>query len=56
MATHKARVVGAFEVGGVKPGRTVVLDDAEVNVEALVAARLVELIPDKKREKKEGDN
>lgn len=61
MATHKAKVIGPFEVCGVKPGQTVTLDDEQVNVEALVSSRNVELIiekpaPEKKPGQKKGDD
>jgi hypothetical protein len=44
MATHKAKVIGPFEVAGVAPGGTVDLDDERVNVSALVASRNVEIL------------
>lgn len=55
MATHKAKVIGPFEVSGVATGGTVVLDDEQVNVSALLAARHVELIPEPKPKIKKGD-
>jgi hypothetical protein len=55
MATHKAKVTGPFPVNGVAPGGKVVLDDELVNLPALLAARLVELVPAPKSKKK-GDH
>lgn len=55
MAQHKARVTGPFEVCGKKPGQTVVLDDEQVNVEALLASRLIALTPDPEPKRKKGD-
>jgi hypothetical protein len=46
MATHKAKVVGPFEVCGVAPGGAVEIDDERVNLAALVNAELVELAPE----------
>lgn len=46
MATHKAKVIGQLEVCGVAPGGTVELDDERVNIDALVYAEFVELIPE----------
>lgn len=57
MAQHKAKVIGPFEVCGVKPGRSVVLDDDVVNIDALLAARHVELVVEKPATKKQkGDD
>jgi hypothetical protein len=51
MATHKVKVIGPFEVNGAAPGRKTTLDDEQVNLPALLTARLVELVPAPK-----GDN
>lgn len=61
MAIHKAKVIGQLEVNGIAPGGETELDDEQVNVPVLVAARLVELLPEpkatpKKQAKPKGDN
>lgn len=53
MTTHKAKVIGALEVCGVAPGGTIPdLDDEEVNLQALISARLIELIPEPEPKKR----
>lgn len=56
MATHKAKVIGTQEVGGVAPGGTVTLDDERINIPALVDAGAVELVAEPKRKTKKADD
>lgn len=58
MAIHKAKVIGQLEVCGVAPGGEVEIDDEQVNLQVLVSAQLVELLPEPKpapKSKKGGD-
>ena len=61
MAIHKAKVIGPYEVAGARTGRTVELDDEQVNLAALIDAGHIELILEPAPEKvartaKKGDN
>lgn len=55
MATHRAKVIGPFEVCGVAPGGVIEnLDDEAVNVPVLVKAGHVELLPEPPPARKRG--
>lgn len=47
MAMVRVEVTGPCEVAGVRKGSTVELDDTKVNVQALVKAGHVKVLPDK---------
>lgn len=38
MANHRYEVIGPFDIAGAKPGETVMIDDDELNVPALIEA------------------